>query len=44
MPVGEMCARMSARELTVDWPRFFAWRERERQRAEAKQQAKERMV
>jgi hypothetical protein len=36
MPVGEMCARMSAKELTVDWPFFFAYRERERQREQQK--------
>ena len=32
MPVGEMCNRMSAEELTVDWPLFFQYREREAQR------------
>jgi hypothetical protein len=34
MPVGEMCARMSAEELTVAWPRFFRWEAEERQRDE----------
>lgn len=34
MPVGEMCQRMSAHELTVLWPAFFASRERERKRKE----------
>lgn len=32
MPVGEMCQRMSAQELTVGWPLFFAWRKREEKR------------
>ena len=40
MPVGEIGARMSARELSVMWPAYFAWREeaqdRERERAELK--------
>jgi heme A synthase len=34
MPVGEMCERMSAHELTVLWPAFFAWRRREHKREE----------
>jgi hypothetical protein len=34
MPVAEMCQRMSAHELGVEWPAFFAARERERERAE----------
>ena len=38
IPVAEMCERMSAKELTVDWPLFFAYRERERTR-EAERQA-----
>lgn len=37
MPVGEMCRRMSAHELTVGWPAYFAYRERVREREEAKQ-------
>ena len=32
MPVGEMCNRMSAHELTVSWPLFFAYRQREAER------------
>jgi hypothetical protein len=34
MPVGEMCQRMSAHELTVLWPEFFAYRNREQKRQE----------
>ena len=34
MPVGELGQRMSVHELTVAWPAFFQYRERERQRAE----------
>ncbi len=34
MPVGELGRRMSAHELTVVWPEFFAWRRREAERAE----------
>jgi hypothetical protein len=34
MPVGEMCQRMSAHELTVLWPEFFAYRRREQKRQE----------
>jgi hypothetical protein len=34
MPVGEMCDRMSARELYVVWPAYFRWREAERERQE----------
>jgi hypothetical protein len=36
MPVGEMSSRMSAHELAVSWPFFFAYRERERQREQQK--------
>jgi hypothetical protein len=32
MPVAEMCQRMSAHELGVEWPAFFAARNRERER------------
>lgn len=32
MPVGEMGERMSNRELTVEWPQFFAYRAREAER------------
>lgn len=28
MPVGELCRRMSAHELLVEWPAFFASRAR----------------
>ncbi len=28
MPVGELTQRMSAKELTIDWPEFFAARRR----------------
>ena len=34
MPVGEMCKRMTAKELCVEWPLFFAYRDRERTRQE----------
>lgn len=37
MPVGEMCNRMSAHELTVIWPAYFANREVRREREEQKQ-------
>lgn len=37
MPVGEMCNRMSAHELTVLWPEFFSYRAREAKRQEEKQ-------
>ncbi len=40
MPVGEMCKRMSARELCVDWPLFFEYRRREADREATRQQAK----
>lgn len=39
MPVGEMCSRMSARELCVDWPLFFAYRSRENKREADRQEA-----
>jgi hypothetical protein len=38
MPVGEMCQRMSAHELTVLWPAFFSSRERLRKHLEEKEQ------
>ena len=41
MPVGEMCNRMSAHELTVIWPAYFAYREKARARAEREQAAKQ---
>jgi hypothetical protein len=34
MPVGEMCERMSAHELTVAWPAFFRIRALEHEAAE----------
>jgi hypothetical protein len=37
MPVGEMCNRMSAHELTVLWPEFFAYRVREADRQRQKE-------
>lgn len=37
MPVGEMCERMSAHELTVVWPAYFEWEAEERERMENKQ-------
>ena len=40
MPVGELGDRMSAHELTVVWPAFFRYREREQARQEEKQKAK----
>lgn len=36
MPVGEMCSRMTAEELSVDWPLFFSYRARERKREQDK--------
>jgi hypothetical protein len=32
MPVGELGARMSAHELTVVWPAYFAYRQRAQER------------
>lgn len=32
MTRGELERRMSAHELTVQWPEFFAWRARENER------------
>lgn len=37
MPVAEMCNRMSAHELTVLWPAFFAYRNREATRQQEAQ-------
>lgn len=39
MPVAEMCSRMSAHELTVLWPAYFAYRQRAQARAEGRSQA-----
>jgi len=36
MPVGELGERMSAHELCVIWPEFFAYRAREADRQEEK--------
>jgi hypothetical protein len=36
MPVGELCDRMSAHELGVEWPAFFRYRQREQERQEEK--------
>jgi hypothetical protein len=35
MPVGELGQRMSAHELGVVWPAYFAWLDEERKREEA---------
>jgi hypothetical protein len=32
MPVGELGSRMSAHELTVVWPAYFAYRQRAHER------------
>ena len=37
MTVSELGQRMSAHELTVAWPAFFAYRRREAERQEQKQ-------
>lgn len=37
MPVGELYDRMSLHELTVRWPAFFAYRQREAERQAEKQ-------
>jgi hypothetical protein len=42
MTVGELGTRMSAHELTVAWPAFFAYRDREAKRQEEKQEAESR--
>lgn len=44
MPVGELGERMSAHELTVMWPAYFRYREREaeRQREKAEMKGKRR--
>jgi hypothetical protein len=38
MPVGELGQRMSAHELSVSWPAFFAFRRREQERSEERKQ------
>ena len=40
MPVGELGDRMSAHELSVMWPAYFAYRHREAERQAEKAQAK----
>ena len=40
MPVGELEQRMSAHELTVLWPQFFAWRQRVAEREADKQRGR----
>jgi hypothetical protein len=40
MPVAEMCARMSAHELYVEWPAFFAARKRENKREQEKRESR----
>lgn len=42
MPIGELGERMSAHELTVVWPQFFAWRHREAERQAEKQRSRRR--
>lgn len=34
MPISELGTRMSAHELTVIWPAYYAWRERADEREE----------
>ena len=36
MPIGEIGSRMSAHELNVVWPAFFAWRARSQEREDEK--------
>jgi hypothetical protein len=40
MPVGELCDRMSAHELSVAWPLFFEWRRRDAKRQADREKAK----
>lgn len=44
MPVGEMCNRMSAHELTVLWPEYFAYRSREAERQASAAEAQRTLV
>jgi hypothetical protein len=39
MPVGELGDRMSAHELAVIWPAYFAYRQRDAEREERKRSA-----
>jgi hypothetical protein len=41
MPIGEMCSRMSAHELSVQWPAYFAWRERKQENDRARGEMKD---
>lgn len=41
MTVQQMTSQMSAHELCVSWPLFFQWRERDRERRAAQNQAQE---
>ena len=42
MPVGEMCSRMSAHELSVIWPAYFAVEAEREKRAQREQQIRDR--
>lgn len=44
MPVGEMCERMSAHELTVLWPAYFAYRNRDAERQREAQEGQATLV
>jgi hypothetical protein len=44
IPVGEMCRRMSAHELCVEWPAYFGVKQREQARAAKEQERHQRRV
>jgi hypothetical protein len=44
MPVAEMCSRMSAHELTVEWPAFFATKHRIAEREAENEKQRRRRV
>lgn len=44
MPVGELSTRMSAHELGVMWPEFFAYRHREAEREQERQKMARRRI
>jgi hypothetical protein len=44
MPVGEMCRRMTAHELMVEWPAFFATRARQAERQHQEEEQRRRRV
>lgn len=44
MPVAEMCSRMSAHELTVEWPQYDAYLNRQAQKAQDEQKERSRRV